>query len=172
LNCPYCDSELESEDSTFCPKCEESFEEDENISKIICDKQTDLLLVAGLLSIISAVFIASLGYIGIYQYLYLVDNFGSAIASEVQGFLIFGIIGVLCSIFSLIGSVFILKRKNLIISSFGFIFPIISVIATYITIDRFQYGFTENVTIFSGISVLILSLYAGSLILSNRNEFK
>ena len=173
MNCPYCESEIENEDESFCPKCEKSFEsENENISEIISDKKTDLLLVAGLLAIISATFIASLGYLGIYQYLALVDYYGSELASEFQGFLIFGIIDVISAIFSLIGSIFILKRKNLKLSVFGFIFPIVSVIATYITIDRFQYGFTENVTIFSAISVLILSIYNGALILSNRNEFK
>ena len=161
MNCPYCDNELEYEDATFCATCGKSFEEDnENISEIVSDKKTDLLLIAGLLAIISATFIASLGYLGIYQYLALVDYYGSELASEFQGFLIFGIIDILSAIFSFIGSVFILKRKNLKISIFGFIFPIISVISTYLTIDQFQYGFTENVTIFSAISVLILLLFA------------
>ena len=90
MNCPYCDSELEYEDATFCPKCEKSFEsENENISEIVSDKKTDLLLVAGLLAIISATFIASLGYLGIYQYLALVDYYGSELASELQKEILF-----------------------------------------------------------------------------------
>ena len=175
LNCPYCDSEIDNEDDNCCSKCGKSFEiesEPEQISKVVPMKQTDLLLASGLLAMVSAAFIASIGYLGIYQYLALVDYYGSTLASEFFGFLIFGIIGILCAVFAIVGSVFILKRKNLKISIFGFIFPLVSVIATFIVIVQYQYGFTENTIIFSEVSVFILSILCGALIYTSRDEFK
>lgn len=175
LNCPYCDCEIDSEDDTCCSNCGKSFEiesEHEQTSTSIPVKQTDLLLAGGLLAMVSAAFIASIGYLGIYQYLALVDYYGSTLASEFFGFLIFGVIGILCAVFTIVGSIFILKRKNLKISILGFIFPLVSVIATFIIIVQYQYGFTENTIIFSEVSVFILSILCGALIFTSKDEFK
>ncbi|MBT8172233.1 hypothetical protein KJN74_05125 [Candidatus Bathyarchaeota archaeon] len=174
MNCPYCDTELDSEDTTFCPNCGKSFapeNEQEQISERLVEKRTDLLLCAALLSMISAAFIASTGYIGIYQYLALIEYYGSAMTSEFLGFLIFGIIGVVCAIFAIVGSVFILRRKHMKISILGSIFPLIAVFATFITIIQYNYGFTENTILFSEISVFILSILSGALLLSSKDEF-
>ena len=131
LDCPQCGSELVYEDATFCPKCGESLtiDEDEKQEEVIkTQQQTDLMLVATLLTMISGTFVASLGYLCVYQYFALIDYYGSSIASEVFGFLVFGAVGLIAGTFALAGAFFMLKRKLFIFSLVGTFFPLVSLI--------------------------------------------
>ncbi len=173
LNCPYCGTEIVYKDATFCPKCGKSLlSEEETYQNIIQiqQKRTDLLLLTATLTIISAVFVASLGYIGIYQYQSLLDYYGSSMASEFLGFLIFGVVNILCSVFAGVGAIFMLKRKRLKISILGVVMLLVSVFVTYITLIQYQYGFTD-ILLFSGASVFIFSILSGILIFKSKAEF-
>jgi len=67
LNCPYCNEEIVYEDVTFCPKCGKSFTSEGEIDPNTLDmqqKRPDLVLGAAILTIVSAVFVASIGYMG------------------------------------------------------------------------------------------------------------
>jgi len=166
LNCPNCGEEILDEDATFCPKCGKSLEAEDEIQQ----KRTDLVLAAAMLTIIAAVFVASLGYIGIYQYTTLLAYYGSAMASELFGFLIFGVDGIIVSAFALAGGIFMLKRKWFIFSMLGAIFPLVSVFVTYISIQHYNYGFTD-IVLFTEISAAILSIMSILLIFISKAEF-
>ena len=93
MNCPNC-NEIVDEEATFCPKCGKPLGPEgelEQNSIYLPQKQTDLVLAAALLTIIAAAFMASIGYTGLYQYQRLLDYYR---ASELVGFLIFGIMGL------------------------------------------------------------------------------
>jgi len=166
LNCPNCGKQILYEDATFCPKCGKSLAPEDEIQQ----KRTDLVLVAAMLTIISATFVASLGYIGIYQYTTLVSYYGSAMASELLGFLIFGVDGIIVSAFALAGGIFMLKRKSFKLSTLGFILPLVSVVSTYITIQQYNYGFTD-IVLFTEISAVIFSIMSILLIFTSKAEF-
>jgi len=166
LNCPNCGKEILYEDATFCPKCGKSLAPEDEIQQ----KRTDLVLAAAILSIISATFVASLGYIGIYQYTTLLSYYGSSMASEFLGFLIFGVIGIIAAVFALAGGTFMLKRKWFIFSMLGAIFPLVSVFVTYISIQHYNYGFTD-IMLFTEISAAILSIMSILLIFTSKAEF-
>ena len=166
MNCPNCGKEILYEDATFCPKCGESLAPEDEIPQ----KRTDLVLAAAILSIISAAFIASLGYIGIYQYNTLLSYYGTSMASEFLGFLIYGVIGIIVSVFALAGVTFMLKRKSFILSMLGAIFPLVSVFVTYISIQHYNYGFTD-ILLFTEISAAILSIMSILLIFTSKAEF-
>jgi len=173
LNCPNCGKEIIYEDATFCPKCGESLapeDETQQDTIEIPQKRTDLVLAAAILSIISAAFVASLGYIGIYQYTTLLSYYGSSMASEFLGFLIFGVDGIIVSAFALAGGIFMLKRKWFIFSMLGAIFPLVSVFVTYISIQHYNYGFTD-IVLFTEISAAILSIMSILLIFTSKAEF-
>jgi len=180
LNCPYCDNELVDEEATICPNCEKSLtseDEPEQNSIIIQQKQTDLVPVAAVLTIIAAAFMASIGYIGVTQHQLLLDlisspeYFGPILISDLSGFLIFGVIDIICAGFALVGGIFILKRKHLKISVLGVIFLVAAVLVTRITVMQYPYGFTD-IMLFSEASVLILSILSGALISNSKAEFK
>ena len=166
MNCPNCGKEILYEDATFCPKCGESLAPEDEIQQ----KRTDLVLAAAILSIISAAFIASLGYIGIYQYNTLLSYYGSSMASEFLGFLIFGVDGIIVSAFALAGGIFMLKRKWFIFSMLGAIFPLVSVFVTYISVQHYNYGFTD-IVLFTEISAAIFSIMSILLIFTSKAEF-
>lgn len=166
MNCPYCGNEIIYEDATFCPKCGKSLEPADEIPK----KRTDLVLVAAMLTIISAAFVASIGYIGVYQYTTLIDYYGSSRASEFLGFLIFGIADIIGAVLALVGGIYMLKRKHLKISVLGVIFLLVSVLVNYIIIIRYNYGFTD-ILLFSEVTVLIFSILSGVLIFTSKAEF-
>lgn len=173
MNCPNCGKEIIYEDATFCPKCGESLapeDETQQDTIEIPQKRTDLVLAAAILSIISAAFVASLGYIGIYQYTTLLSYYGSSMASEFLGFLIFGVDGIIVSAFALAGGIFMLKRKWFIFSMLGAIFPLVSVFVTYISIQHYNYGFTD-IVLFTEISAAILSIMSILLIFTSKAEF-
>jgi predicted nucleic acid-binding Zn ribbon protein len=166
LNCPNCGKEIPYEDATFCPKCGEPLTPEDEVQQ----KRTDLVLAAAMLTIIAAAFVASLGYIGIYQYTTLLSYYGSAMASELFGFLIFGVDGIIVSAFALAGGIFMLKRKWFIFSMLGAIFPLVSVFVTYISIQHYNYGFTD-ILLFTEISATIFSIMSILLIFASKPEF-
>jgi len=173
LNCPYCGNEIIYEDATFCPKCGKSLASEDELQQNsiqMQQKRTDLVLVAAMLTIISAVFIASIGYIGVYQYQALVDYYGSSMASEFLGFLIFGVADIICAVFAVVGATFMLKRKRLKISILGIVLLLVSVVVNYITVIQYQYGFTD-ILLFSEVSVFIFSILIGTLIFASKAEF-
>jgi len=173
LNCPYCDNELVDEDAPFCPKCGKSLtseDEPEQNSMIIQKKQTDLVPVAAVLTIIAATFMASIGYIGVYQNLALIDHYGTTLASEFLGFMIFGIVDLLCAGFALVGGMFTLKRKRFKISILGVVLLLISILITYIINIQYEYGFTD-ILLFSEVSVFIMAILSGALIFTSKVEF-
>lgn len=172
LNCPYCDNEIIEKDASFCPTYGKSLssEETKQGSIDVVQKPADLLLAAALLTIVSAAFMASIGYTGIYQYQALIDVYGSTLASEFFGFLIFGFIDLFCAAFAVGGGIFMLKRKQLKISILGVVFLLASVFVTYITIIQYQYSFVD-ILLFSEVSVFILSIVSGALIFSSKAEF-
>ena len=173
MNCPYCDNEIVYEDATFCPKCGKSLapeDEPQQNSTYMQQKRTDLVLVAAMLTIIAAAFIASIGYIGVYQYNTLIDYYGSSMASEFLGFFIFGVADIIGAVFALVGGMFMLKRKRLKISFLGVISLLVSVFVTYITITQYQYGFTD-ILMFSEVSVFILSILSGTVLFTSKPEF-
>jgi len=173
LNCPYCGNEIIYEDATFCPKCGKSLASEDELQQNsiqMQQKRTDLVLVAAMLTIISAVFIASIGYIGVYQYQALVDYYGSSMASEFLGFLIFGVADIICAVFAVVGATFMLKRKRLKISILGIVLLLVSVVVNYITVIQYQYGFSD-ILLFSEVSVFIFSILIGTLIFASKAEF-
>ena len=123
-----------------------------------------------MLAIIPATFMASIGYIGVYQYQSLVDYYGSSMASEFLGFLIFGVVDILCAVVAVVGATFMLKRKRFIISILGVVLLLVSVFATYITIIQYQYGFTD-ILLFSEVSAFIFSILSGTLLFASKAEF-
>jgi len=173
LNCPYCGNEIIYEDATFCPKCGKSLVSEDELQQNsiqMQQKRTDLVLVAAMLTIISAVFIASIGYIGVYQYKALLDYYGSSMASEFLGFLIFGVVDIPCAVFAVVGATFMLKRKRLKISILGVVLLLVSVFVNYITVIQYQYGFSD-ILLFSEVSVFIFSILIGTLIFASKAEF-
>lgn len=172
MNCPYCGSEIVDDDATFCPKCGKSLvsEDEMQNSMIIQQKRGESVLVATMLTIISAIFVASTGYIGVYQYQALLDYYGSSLASEFLGFLIFGVVDILCAVFAVVGATFMLKRKRLKISILAVVLLVVSVFVTCITVIQYQYGFTDNL-LFSEVSVFLFSILSGILIFTSKAEF-
>ena len=173
LNCPYCGNEIVYEDAIFCPKCGKSLAPDGELEQNSVDmpqKRADLVFAASILTIIAATFIASIGYIGVNQYNTLIDYYGSSMASEFLGFLIFGVADILCAVFAVVGGMFMLKRKHLKISILAVISLLVSVFVNYITIVQYQYGFTD-IMLFSEVSVFIFSILSGILIFTSKAEF-
>ena len=175
MNCPHCGSELVYEDATFCPKCGESLtaEEDETQHEVIetQQKQTDLLLAAVILTMISGTFVASLGYLGVYQYFALIDYYGSSVASDVIGFLLFGIDGLIAAAFALAGTFLMLKRKWFIFSMLGTIFPLVSVFVTFICVQQYDYGFTD-ILIFAEVAAAMFAAMSMLLNFASRKEYE
>jgi endogenous inhibitor of DNA gyrase (YacG/DUF329 family) len=177
LNCPYCGNEVEDEDATVCPNCGKSLTiEDETEQDVIevPQKRTDLVLAAAILTMLSATFVASLGYLGVYQYFAMIDYYmsyyGYSVASEVLGFLIFGIEGVIAAAFALAGATAILKRKWFKFSMLGTVFPLVSVIVTLICVLQYGYAFTDML-IFAEVSTAMLSVMGTLLNFVSRKEY-
>jgi predicted nucleic acid-binding Zn ribbon protein len=163
LNCPNCGKEILDEDATFCPKCGEPLEPEDEMQQ----ERTDLVLAAGILTIIAATFSSGLGYISIYQYVSLLSYYDQSL---LQGFLILGVSGIMASAFGLAGGVFMLQRKRIKVSMLGVILLLVSVVVNYITIQHYQYGFTE-IILFSEISIFIFSILSGVLVFTSKAEF-
>ena len=170
MNCPNCDKEITDEDATFCPKCGKSLapeDETQQDSMDMQQKSTDLVLAAGILSLVSAAFSSGLGYIAIYQYMSLLSYYGHEL---LQGFLIMGIFGTAAAAFGLAGGIFMLKRNRIKLSMLGIILMVASVFVNYIAIQHYQYGFTD-ILLFSEITIFVLSILSGALVFSSKTEF-
>lgn len=163
MSCPNCGEEILDEDVSFCPKCGEPLEPEYEIQQ----KRTDLVLAAAMLTIIAAAFSSGLGYISIYQYISLLSYYSHSL---LQGFLFLGIFGIVSSAFGLVGGMVMLKRKYIKVSMLGVILLLVSVLVSYITIQHYQYGFTD-ILLFSEISIFIFSIVSGVLIFSSKAEF-
>ena len=163
MNCPNCGKEILDEDASFCPKCGESLAPEDEIQQ----KRTDLVLAAGMLTIISAAFSSGLGYIALYQYISLMSFYGHSL---LQGFLILGVFGIVASAFGLAGGIFMLKRKLIKVSMLGVILLVVSVVVTYITIQHYQYGFTE-IILLSEISIIMFSILSAIFVFTSKDEF-
>jgi hypothetical protein len=171
LNCPYCGNEIDSEDATFCPKCGKPLAPEENeIQQDAIEapqKRADLVLAAAILTMISATFVVSIGYIGVYQYTRLIDYYDPSL---LLGFLIYGVDGIITAAFALAGTIFMLKRKLFIFSMLGPIFPLVSVFVTLICVQHYDYGFTEFL-LFAEISAAMLSVMGILLNFASRKEY-
>lgn len=173
MNCPHCNEKIIYEDAPFCAKCGKSLTSEEGVETQtieIQQRKTDLILGAAILTIISAAVTASIGYTGIYQYQALLDYYGSSIASDILGFLIFGLLGIISGGFALIGSMFMLQRKRFKVSMLGTIFPLIAIISTYITIQQYEYGFTDTI-LFAEPLVVLMAIIGILLLFKSKTEF-
>ncbi len=176
MNCPYCDNEIVSEDATFCPKCEKSLAPEEEMQQEsieVQQKQPELVLVAAMLTIIAAAFTASMGYLGVDQYITVVSNlsmYPGSTASELLGFLIFGILRLITSALALTGSIFMLQRKQFKISMIGAILPLVSVFGTYIIIQQYNYGYISILQITEP-PVLIMTIMSIMMLFKSKAEF-
>jgi len=90
-------------------------------------------------------------------------------ASEFLGFLILGVVDIICVVFALVGGLFMLKRKHFKISILGIVLLFVSVFVTFITIVQYQYGFSD-ILLFSEVSVFIFSILSGTLIFISTVE--
>lgn len=175
MNCPYCGNEIEDEDATVCPKCGESLtaeeEETEQDTIEVTQKRAELVLAAAILTMISATFVASMGYLGVYQYFALIDYYGSSVASEVLGFLIFGIDGIIAAVFALAAATVMLKRKWFIFSMLGTVFPLASVIVTLVCINQYNYGLTD-ILVFTQVASVMFSVMSTVLNFASRKEYR
>ncbi|MCW4034977.1 MAG: zinc ribbon domain-containing protein, partial [Candidatus Bathyarchaeota archaeon] len=138
MNCPNCDKEIVDENAEVCPNCGEPLTpEEENEEELqvtdIQPKRGDTTVAVSVFTIIAAVIIASLGFIGIYQYPTLIDYYGPSYASNFTGFLIFGAIDTICGLVAIVGGIFMLKKRHLKFSLLGAVFVLAAVGSTYIT---------------------------------------
>jgi len=177
LICPNCGKEIFDEENAVCTYCGKSVAtlKDENSldSVQVQQKQPDLVFAAAILTLISAALIASVGYIGLYQYTSFVDYFGSTtLPSDFQGFLIFGVICVVGSIMALAGGMFMLKRNNFKVSMLGIISLLISVFVTYAFTPAFSYSFdAKAILMFSEVTVFMCAIISGLFVSSSNKEF-
>jgi len=175
LICPNCGKEIVDEENTVCPDCGKPVAtlEDNSLGSVQMQKKPDLVFAAAILTLISAAFIASVGYIGLYQYTSLVDYFGStSMPSDFQGFLIFGVICIVGSMGALAGGMFMLKRNNFKLSMLGIVSLLISVFVTYAFTPAFSYSFdTKAILMFSEVTVFMCAIISGLFVSSSNNEF-
>jgi len=170
LICPNCGKEIADEDADFCPKCGKSLDPQSEIQQNsigMQQKSTDLVLAAGILTLISAAFSSGVGYIAIYQYMSLISYYGHDL---LLGFLFMGIFGIVASAFGLAGGLFMLKRKRMKFSMIGVILLVATVFVTYVVVQYYQYGFSD-ILLFSEVSTFILSIWSGVLVFSSKTEF-
>jgi len=175
LNCPNCDKEIIDEDAEVCPNCGESLvieeeyeEEPQNLD--IQPRSCNIVVAVAVFTIIAAVIITSLGGIGVYQYPALLNYYGDSYASNFMGFLIFGIVDIICGLAAIVGGVFMLKKKHLKFSIFGAVFVLAAVGSTCITMVQYEYNFTD-IVIFALMAALMLSIVSIMLVFTSRDEF-
>ncbi len=180
MNCPYCGNELEDEDATVCPECGKSLTAEDETEQDIVEvpqKRTDLVFAAAILTMISAAFVAGLGCLGVYQYSAAIDYYltyyglSYSVASEFAlGFMLLGADGIIAAAFGLAGATAMLKRKWFIFSMVGTVFPLVSVIVTFICVQQYGYGFTDTL-IFAEVSAAMLSVISTLLNFVSRKEY-
>ncbi|MCW4021690.1 MAG: zinc ribbon domain-containing protein [Candidatus Bathyarchaeota archaeon] len=175
--CPNCGKELVDDENAVCPECGKpvaTIDDDNALTSVNAQqKQPDLIFAAAILTLISAALIASVGYIGLYQYASLADYFMSTtIPSDFQGFLIFGVVCIVGSMGALAGGMFMLKRNNFKLSMLGIICLIISVIVTYAFTPAFSYSFdVKAILMFTEVTVFVCAIISGLFVSNSYNEF-
>ena len=171
MKCPTCGEEIPDEEATFCPNCGSPLELQSQ------PQRSDYVLASAILTLIAAVFSAGPASAGIYQYYYWVSTFGSTAPQQVIGFLVFGIINIVAVAFAIAAAVFILKRKFIIFSMLGAIFPLVSAVVTFVIIflkELFEplamLGFTDTI-LFSEVSMSMFAILSAILLFKSRDEF-
>lgn len=164
MKCPHCGEEVPYEGVKFCPNCGKSL--------VVKQKaRTDLLLVAAMLTIISAAFSAGFGCLAFNSFAsYLGLNVS---LSAVSGLLIVGVLSIVAAVVGIVAGVFMLKKKNVNFSMLGIIILLVSAFGDYITLYYYGYviyGFTE-IALFCEVTTIIFSILSGILISSSKNEF-
>ncbi|MCW8802569.1 MAG: hypothetical protein OQK81_04355, partial [Candidatus Bathyarchaeota archaeon] len=165
------------DENAVCPECGKplaTVEDDNCLNSVQAQqKQPDLIFAAAILTLISAALIASIGYIGLYQYTSLVDYFGSTtMPSDFQGFLIFGVVCIVGSIGALAGGMFMLKRNNFKLSMLGIVSLIISVFVTYAFTPAFSYSFdVKAILMFTEVTVFMCAIISGLFVSNSNSEF-
>ena len=158
MNCVNCGKKIPYEDATCCPHCGNSLEPKQ--------KSSDLVLVAGTLTIIAATFVGAMGTIGLINYIQLLAYYDP---NTLLGFLIFGFLGIVACAVGIPAGVFVLQRKRFNFSLIGIGLVLASGIVSIIIILQYQYGFTD-IIIFSEICAMIFSLL--SLIITTKSKTK
>lgn len=135
--------------------------------------QPDLVFAGALLTLISAAFVAGVGYLGLYQYVSLVDYFGStALPSDLPGFLIFGTVSIVASVCAMASGMFMLKRSNFKVSMLGIIGLIVSVFVTYGFTPSYYYSVDiRAILMFTEVIVFLLAIISGLFVSSSNSEF-
>ena len=175
--CPNCGKEVVDDENAVCPECGKpvaTVENDNNLNSAPAQqKQPDLIFAAAILTLISAALIASVGYIGLYQYTSLVDYFGSTtMPSDFQGFLIFGVVNIVGSIGALAGGMFMLKRNKFKLSMLGIVSLIISVFITYAFTPAYSYSFdVKAILMFTEVTVFMCAIISGLFVSNSNSEF-
>ena len=172
MKCPNCSEEISDEEATFCPNCGSPLELQPQ------PQHSDYVLASAILTLIATVFSVGPVSTGIYQYYYWVSTFGSSsIPQQVIGFLFFGIFSIVAIAFAIAAVVFILKRKFIIFSMLGAIFPLVSAVVTFVIIylkELFEplamLGFTDTM-LFSEVSMSMLAILSAILLFKSRDEF-
>lgn len=166
LKCPHCGEEVPYENVKFCPNCGKSLVVKQKI-------RTDLVLVAAMLTIISAAFSAGLGYLAFDRYISYAFAAESYTFAALAGFLVVGIFSIVGTVFGIIAGLFMLQRKNVNFSMLGVILLLVSAFGDYITLYVYgyiQYGFSE-IALFCEIVILIFSIISGMFIAASKAEF-
>ena len=177
LICPNCGKELVDDGPAFCPRCGKPLAkvgDDACSNSVQAQKQqSDLVFAAAILTLISATLVASMGYIGLYQYTSLVDYFGSTVVpSDFDGFFIFGVVCIFGAMSALAGGMFMLKRTNFKVSMLGIVSLIISVIVTYAFTPTYSYSFdVRAILMFSEVIVFMCAIISGLFVSSSNAEF-
>jgi Zn finger protein HypA/HybF involved in hydrogenase expression len=163
LKCPHCGEEVPYENVKFCPNCGKSL--------VVKQKaKTDLVLVAAMLTIISATFSAGLGCVGFQSYLFLSN---SELASLTPISLLVGLLSILGAVFGIIAGLFMLQRKNVNFAMLGVILLLVSAFGDFITLwysGYIQYGFME-IALFCEITIIIFSILSAMFLTKTKAEF-
>jgi hypothetical protein len=169
LKCPNCGEDILDEEATFCPNCGAPLQLQQK------PQGSDYVLASAILAMVAAAFCAGLGATGLYQYIYWFSI--SPEIPQVVGFLIYGIIDVVASAFTLSAAAFILKRRFMIFSMLGVIFPLVSAVVTFIAIylEELFYPLVQlsfaGTLLFSEVSMSMFAVLTTILLLKSRNEF-
>ncbi|MDG6222979.1 MAG: hypothetical protein IAX21_01120 [Candidatus Bathyarchaeota archaeon] len=175
--CPNCGKDVIIDENEVCPDCSKFVltENDEKQSNSVQlqHKQPDLVFAAAILTLISAAFIASVGYVGLYQYASLVDYFGSTVLpSDLQGFLVFGAVSIICSICAMASGMFMLKKTNFKFSMIGILSLILAVFVIYVFTPSYSYSFdVRSILMFAEVTVFLFAIISGLFVSSSNTEF-
>jgi uncharacterized membrane protein len=166
LKCPHCGEEVPYENVKFCPNCGKSLVVKQKIG-------TDLVLVAAMLTIISAAFSAGLGCLALERY--LLWSYTEYVHLT-PGFLVVGLLSILGTVFGIIAGLFMLQRKNVNFSMLGVILLLISAFGNFITLYIYRFQYSEQyvfmeIALFCEIVILIFSILSAMFLTKSKAEF-